>query len=110
MQIQSIAAVMGQKEGIGMGPSAGTQDQSGIQFGQDNDGRVEDGDATAENGEDSHGESLPADRFWNTASECYIAADDEGLCMGIELSIWESDKVDIVVIIIILIIEVIDII
>ncbi len=45
--------------------------------------RVEDGDATAENWEDSHGDSLPADRFWNIASECNIAADDVGPCMGI---------------------------
>jgi hypothetical protein len=111
-----------------MGPSARTQDQSGIDFGQDNDDqflnkeaslllcdamrcRVEDGNATvtAENWEDSHGDSLPADRFWNIASECNIAADDEGPCMGIELNIWERAKVHIVIIIIIVIIKVMDI-
>jgi hypothetical protein len=56
---------------------------------------LENGDATAENREDSHGVSLPADRFWNIASECNIAADDEGPCMGIELNIWERVKVNI---------------
>jgi hypothetical protein len=72
---------------------------------------VEDGDATAENWEDSHGDSLPADRFWNIASVCNrdIAADDEGPCMGIELNIWERAKVTIAIIIIIIIIAVIDI-
>ncbi len=55
--------------------------------------RVDDGDATAENWEDSHGDSLPADRFWNIASECNIAADDVGPCMGIELNIWERANV-----------------
>ncbi len=34
--------------------------------------RVEDGDATAENWEDSHGDSLPADRFWNIASSATL--------------------------------------
>jgi hypothetical protein len=71
---------------------------------------VEDGDATAENWEDSHGDSLPADRCWNITSQCNIAANDEGPCMGIELNIWERAKVNIAVIIIISIIEVIDII
>ena len=55
--------------------------------------RVEDGDAKAENWEDSHGDSLPAERFWNIASECNIAADDVGPCMGIELNLWERAKV-----------------
>ena len=68
------------------------------------------GDATGENWEDSSCDSLPADRFWNIASECNIAADDEGPCMGIELNIWECAKTNIVVIIIISIIEVVDII
>jgi hypothetical protein len=71
--------------------------------------RVEDGDATAENWEDFHGDPLPADRFWNIASECNIAAHDEGPCMGIELNIWERAKVTIAIIIIIIIIAVIDI-
>ncbi len=68
--------------------------------------RVEDADATAEGWEDSNGDSLPADRFWNIASDCNIAA--EGPCMGIELSIWVRVKVNIVFNIIIVIIEVID--
>jgi hypothetical protein len=68
------------------------------------------GDDPAENWEDSHGDSLPADRFCNITSECNIAANDEGPCMGIELNLWERAKVNIVVIIIILIIDVIDII
>jgi hypothetical protein len=106
-----------------MGPSAGTQDQSGIDFVMTHSlnkeaslllcdamrCRVEDGDATAENWEDSNGDSLPAYRFWNIASEFNIATDDEGPCMGIELNIWERAKVNIVIIVIILIIEVIDI-
>jgi hypothetical protein len=71
--------------------------------------RVEDGDTTAENWEDSHGDSLPADRFWNIAPECNIAADDVGPCMGIELNIWERAKVTIAIIRIIIIIAVIDI-
>ncbi len=71
---------------------------------------VEDREATAENWEDFHGDSLPADRFWNFDSECNIATDDEGPCMGIELNIWERAKVNIVVITIIVIIVIIDII
>jgi hypothetical protein len=71
--------------------------------------RVEDGDATAENWEDSHGDSLPADRFWNIASECNIAADDVGPCMGIELNILEQAKVTFAIIRTIIIIAVIDI-
>ncbi len=71
--------------------------------------RVEDGDATAENWEDSHGDSLPADRFWNIASECNIAADDVGPYMGIELNIWELAKVTFAIIRTIIIIAVIDI-
>jgi hypothetical protein len=72
--------------------------------------RVEDGDATAENWEDSQGDSFPADLFWNLASKCNIAAYYEGPCMGIELHIWERAMVNIGVNLIILIIEVIDII
>ena len=68
------------------------------------------GDATAENWEDSPSDSLPADRFWNIASECNIAGYNEGHCMEIELNIWECAKTNIVVIIIISIIEVINII
>ncbi len=71
--------------------------------------RVEDGDATAENWEDSHGDSLPADRFWNIASECNISADDVGPCMGIELNIWERAKATVAIIRPIKIIVVIDI-
>ena len=71
--------------------------------------RLEDGDATAENWEDSHGDSLPADRFWNIASECNIAADAEGPCMGIELNLWELAKVTIAIIRIVIIIAVIHI-
>ncbi len=71
--------------------------------------RVEDGDATAENWEDSHGDSLPADRFWNIASECNIAADNEEPYMGIVLNIWERAKVTIAIIRTIIIIAVIDI-
>ncbi len=69
--------------------------------------RVEDGDAAAENWEDSHGDSLPADRFWNISSECNIAANYEGPCMGIELNIWERAKTTIAFIRTILIIAVI---
>ncbi len=70
---------------------------------------VEDGDATAENWEDSHGDSLPADRFWKIASERNIAADDVGPCMGIELNIWKRAKVTFAIIRTIVIIAVIDI-
>jgi hypothetical protein len=55
--------------------------------------RVEDGDATVEDWEDSNGDSLPADRFWNDASGATIAANNEGPCMGIRLNIWERTKV-----------------
>jgi hypothetical protein len=68
------------------------------------------GDATAENWEVSPSDSLPADRFWNIASECNIAADDEGPCMRIELNIWERAKTNIVVITVISTIEVMNII
>jgi hypothetical protein len=69
--------------------------------------RLEDGDATAEDWGDFNGDSLPADRFWKIASDCNIAADDEGPCMGIELNIWERVTVSIVFITNIVIIEVI---
>ena len=55
------------------------------------------GDATAEDWEDSKGDSLQANLFWNDASGCTIAADDEGPCMGIELNIWERAKVKILI-------------
>ncbi len=71
--------------------------------------RVEVGDATAKNWENSHDDSLPADRFWNIASECNIAADDVGPCMGIELNICERAKVTFAIIRTIIIIAVIDI-
>ncbi len=50
-------------------------------------------------------------RFWNIASECNIAADDVGPCMGIELNLWDRAKVSFQVAIIrtIIIIVVIDI-
>ncbi len=55
--------------------------------------RVEDGDACAEDWRDSNGNSLPADRFWNTSGDITYAADNEGPCMGIEVNIWERAKV-----------------
>jgi hypothetical protein len=64
---------------------------------------------TAENWDDTHGDSLPADRFWNITSECNIEADDVVPCMGIELNILEQAKVTFAVIGTIIIIAVIDI-
>ncbi len=50
---------------------------------------------TAEDWEDCHSDSLPADRSWNDASGATIIADDEGPCMGIKLNIWEHARVTI---------------
>jgi hypothetical protein len=55
--------------------------------------RVEDGDASAEHWKDSRGRALAPDCFWNTTMETMIASDNSGLCLGIELNIWERAKV-----------------
>ncbi len=36
---------------------------------------------------------MAPDRFWNSAMETMIPADNEGLCMGNELNVWERAKV-----------------
>ncbi len=56
---------------------------------------MEDEDVTAEEWTDCKGNSLRPDRFWGETAETFIAADDEGPCMGIELNIWERAKVEI---------------
>ncbi len=124
MQIQSIAATMGQKGGIR--PGSMSRDLQGLKTNQGPSAaktlmtrslnkeasqllcdamqcRLKDGDAAAEDWPDSNGDSLRPDRIWKSGIEDHIAADDAGPCMGIELNIWERAKVSNVYLIIALI-------